>query len=95
MSSTDPAEDLRLLVGTLGSVEAVLDPATMRAQLADLEVQAADPELWNDQVRAQQVTRRMALLRADLGRLDALHARLDDLSAAIELADPDLAARRR
>ena len=32
----------------------------------------------------------MASLRADLGRLDALHARLDDLSAAIELEDPDL-----
>jgi peptide chain release factor 2 len=88
--STEPAEDLKNLVATLGSIEGVLDPATMRAQLAELEVQAADPELWNDQERAQRVTRRMASLRADLGRLDALHGRLDDLSAAIELEDPDL-----
>jgi peptide chain release factor 2 len=57
-----------------------------------LETDAADPELWNDQDRAQRVTRQMASLRADLGRLDALHARLDDLSAAIELDDADLLA---
>jgi peptide chain release factor 2 len=90
VSSTEPAEDLKALVATLASIEGVLDPATMRDQLAELEGQAADPELWNDQERAQRVTRRMASLRADLGRLDALHARLDDLSAAIELQDPDL-----
>jgi peptide chain release factor 2 len=90
VSSTEPAEDLKALIATLGSIESVLDPASMRAQLADLEQQAADPELWNDQDRAQRVTRRMASLRADLGRLDALHARLDDLAAAIELEDPDL-----
>jgi peptide chain release factor 2 len=90
VSSTEPAEDLKNLVATLGSIESVLDPTAMRAQLAELEEQAADPELWNDQDRAQRVTRRMASLRADLGRLDALHARLDDLAAAIELEDPDL-----
>jgi peptide chain release factor 2 len=90
VSSTEPIEDLKSLVATLGSIEGVLDPATMRAQLAELEEKAADPELWNDQERAQRVTRRMASLRADLGRLDALHTRLDDLSAAIELEDPDL-----
>jgi peptide chain release factor 2 len=90
VSTTEPAEELRTLVATLDSVESVLDPATMRSQLADLEVEAADPELWNDQDRAQRVTRRMASVRADLARLDALHARLDDLSAAIELEDPDL-----
>jgi peptide chain release factor 2 len=92
VSSTEPAEDLRSLVATLSSIESVLDPDTMRAQLAELEKDAADPELWNDQDRAQRVTRRMASLRADLGRLDALHGRLDDLGAAIELEDPDLLA---
>jgi peptide chain release factor 2 len=90
VSSVEPAEDLKNLVATLGSIESVLDPTTMRAKLVGLEEQAADPELWNDQDRAQRVTRRMASLRADLGRLDALHTRLDDLAAAIELEDPDL-----
>jgi peptide chain release factor 2 len=90
VSSTTPAEDLKTLETTLGSIESVLDPRSMHAQLEELEAEAADPELWNDQDRAQRVTRRMASLRADLGRLDALHARLDDLAAAIELEDPDL-----
>jgi peptide chain release factor 2 len=90
VSSPEIAEDLSALQGTLGSVEAVLEPDRMRSQLEELEKLAADPELWNDQARAQQVTRRMASLRADLGRLDALHTRLDDLAAAIELGDADL-----
>ena len=92
MSDIDPSEVVKGLAATLASIEAVLDPDGMRAQLADLEVEAADPELWNDQERAQRVTRRMASLRADLGRLDALRGRLDDTSAAVELGDPDLLA---
>jgi peptide chain release factor 2 len=92
VAGAEISEDLKALGTTLGSIEAVLDPAAMREQLASLEADAADPELWNDQERAQRVTRRMASLRADLARLDALHARLDDLSAAVELEDPDLLA---
>jgi peptide chain release factor 2 len=68
----------------------VLEPEVMRAALAELEAAATDPDLWNDQDRAQQVTSRMASLRADLGRLDGLRARLNDLAAAFELDDPEL-----
>jgi peptide chain release factor 2 len=85
-------EEVKGLNATLESIESVLNPGAMRERLAELETQAADPELWNDQDRAQQVTRKMASLRADLGRLDALHSRLDDLTAAIELEDADLLA---
>jgi peptide chain release factor 2 len=92
VSSIDTAEELKALAATLESIESVLDPMTMRSQLAELETEAADPELWNDQERAQRVTRRMASLRADLSRLDALHSRLDDLTAAVELEDADLLA---
>jgi peptide chain release factor 2 len=90
VSSPDVSEDLSSLHATLSSIEAVLDPDQMRAKLAELENDAADPDLWNDQDRAQQVTRRMASLRADLGRLDALRGRIDDLAAAVELGDADL-----
>jgi peptide chain release factor 2 len=88
--SIEPAGELKELSATLGTIEAVLAPDKMRSDLADLERDATDPDLWNDQERAQRVTRRMASLRADLGRLDALRGRLDDLSAAIELDDADL-----
>jgi peptide chain release factor 2 len=62
----------------------------MRASLATMETEATDPDLWNDQERAQRVTSTMAQLRADLGRLDGLRARLDDMAAAFELGDPEL-----
>ena len=90
MSGLEPAEELKELAATLGSIEAVLKPDDMRAEVASLETEAADPDLWGDQERAQRVTRKMATLRADLARLDGLHGRLDDLSAAIELGDEDL-----
>jgi peptide chain release factor 2 len=92
VSSVEIGDEVKGLRATLESIEAVLAPDQMRAQLEALEADAADPDLWNDQDRAQKVTRKMASLRADLGRLDALHSRLDDLSAAIELEDSDLLA---
>src|SRR3954468_23206428 len=86
----DLREQLTTLSGTLGSIEAVLDIETMRKDLAQLEQEAADPDLWNDQTRAQQVTSRMSHLRSDLTRLDALRGRLEDGLAAVELDDPAL-----
>src|SRR3954452_1781618 len=90
MPPSDFREQLAALATTLGSVETVLDLETMRKQLAELEGEAADPELWNDQERAQRVTSRMSHLRSDLARLDALRSRLDDAQAAIDLDDEAL-----
>ena len=90
MAAQEPIDELKELQSTLGSIEAVLQPDSMRASLAEMEQAAADPDLWNDQERAQRVTSQMASLRADLGRLDGLRARLDDLAAAFELGDPEL-----
>src|SRR5206468_1449346 len=62
----------------------------MRKQLAQLETDAADPDLWNDQERAQQVTSKMSHLRSDLTRLDSLRSRLEDAQAAVDLDDATL-----
>ncbi|HEX3907085.1 MAG TPA: peptide chain release factor 2 [Mycobacteriales bacterium] len=83
-------DELKELEATFVSIETVLEPEVMRASLAEMEQAATDPDLWNDQERAQRVTSQMAQLRADLGRLDGLRARLDDLAAAFELGDPEL-----
>ena len=40
----------------MASIEAVLDLDKLRAQIADLEEQAAAPDLWDDQAKAQKVT---------------------------------------
>ena len=86
----DLREQLAALSATLTSVETVLDLDKMRKQLEELEQEAADPDLWNDQARAQQVTSRMSHLRSDLGRIEALRTRVDDAQTAIELDDPAL-----
>ena len=62
--------------------------------MAELEQQASDPSLWDDQSRAQQLTTRLARLKADIERHDALARRLDDAHAMDELlsaeADPEM-----
>jgi peptide chain release factor 2 len=90
MPPADIREQIGELAGTLASVEAVLDLDSMRKQLAELETEAADPELWNDQERAQSVTSRMSHLRSDLNRLEALRTRVDDIKAALDLDDAGL-----
>ena len=65
---------LKVLAATLGSIEAVLKPGDMRAELGKLETEAAEPDLWGDQERAQRVSRRMSGLRADLAELLAQEA---------------------
>ena len=73
----------------LGGVEAVLDLDGMRRDLEDLREQAADPELWNDQDRAQQVTRRLSYLEGELGKVEGLRGRLDDAALMLELASEE------
>src|SRR5437588_10535242 len=90
MPPSDFREQLAALASTLSSVETVLDLDAMHKQLAELENEAADPELWNDQERAQRVTSRMSHLRSDLNRVEALRSRLDDAQAAVELDDAAL-----
>src|SRR5690348_6149438 len=86
----DAREQLNELDATLSSIETVLDLDKMRKELAELETEAADPDLWNDQQRAQQVNSKVSYLRGDLQRVEGLRSRLDDIQAALDLDDPGL-----
>src|SRR3954464_12957704 len=90
--AVDPREQLNALSSTLGSIESVLDLPKLRKELEQLEQEAADPDLWNDQDRAQKVTSSMSYLRGDISRVEALRSRVDDAQAALDLDDPDLVA---
>ncbi len=90
--SVDLPEQLKVLDATLAGIEKVLDVEGLRGQLAQLEEQASDPDLWSDQGRAQKVTSALSRVRSDLTRLEGLRSRLDDALAAVELDDPDLMA---
>jgi peptide chain release factor 2 len=89
MAGTDPAAEISELSSKLGNVEAVLNPEAMGREADGLREQAADPNLWGDQDRAQAVTRRLSYLEGEIGRLDQLHRRLDDTRVMFELAESE------
>ena len=88
MASVDPDRQAAIaaLDSTLTSVERVLDIGGLRARIEKLEHEAADPDLWSDQSRAQSVTSELSHAQADLRRAEDLRSRLDDLPVLYELA---------
>ncbi len=81
-----PAADVPALDATLTSIEKVLDVPRMRIELGDLEEQAQEPGLWDDQEKAQRVTGRMSEIQSDLERLSSYRRRIEDLGALYEMA---------
>jgi peptide chain release factor 2 len=71
---------------TLRSIEAVLDVDRMRRDVAELEQQAAAPDLWDDVERAQALTSKLSYLQGDLRRVEELRSRLDDVGVLHEMA---------
>src|SRR5690242_17915290 len=51
-----------------------------------LEQQASDPNLWDDQSRAQKVTSELSHAQSELRRVQDLRQRVDDLPVLFELA---------
>lgn len=84
--SVDVDGQLKELSSTLSRVESVMDVEALRAEVASLEEQAADPHLWDDPNTAQQVTSRLSYRQADLRKVTDLRQRLDDLGILYQLA---------
>jgi peptide chain release factor 2 len=78
--------DIAALDTTLTSVERVLDVDGLRARIGQLEAEASDPQLWDDQVKAQKVTSELSHAQGELRRVEDLRRRLDDLPVLYELA---------
>jgi peptide chain release factor 2 len=74
---------------TLKSIEAVLRVDDMRSEIADLEQQAAAPDLWNDVEAAQALTSRLSFLQGTLRKVEELRSRLDDVALMHEMADEE------
>ena len=82
----DRQSDIDALDATLTTVERVLDVEAMRARIGKLEHEAADPNLWDDQGRAQRVTSERSPAQGELRRVEELRRRLVDLPVLYELA---------
>ena len=89
MAATDPADEISELSSKLDTIEAVVDPEAMRTEVRDLREQAGDPSLWEDQARAQEVTRRLSHLEGELNRMESLRQRLEDVRVLFELANDE------
>ncbi len=82
----DRQADIAALDSTLTTVERVLDVDGLRARIEKLEHEASDPQLWDDQARAQRVTSELSHTQGELRRIEELRGRLDDLPVLYELA---------
>jgi len=87
--SIEFSEAIAALDTTLSSIEQVLDVDSLTAEIAELEIAASVPDLWDDQANAQKVTSRLSFVQAELGRVTSMRARLDDLSVMVELAEDE------
>ena len=82
----DRQADIAALDSTLTTVERVLDVDGLRGRIEKLEHEASDPNLWDDQARAQRVTSELSHTQGELRRIEELRQRLDDLPVLYELA---------
>ena len=87
-----PAE-LKELSATLATIESVVDLDTLRGEIAGLEVEASEPNLWDDIENAQRVSSRLSYAQGEVRRVEELRQRLDDAQTLWDLAeemdDPD------
>jgi peptide chain release factor 2 len=87
--SIEFSEAIAALDTTLSSIEQVLDVDSLTAEIAELEIAASVPDLWDDQANAQKVTSRLSFVQSELGRVTSMRARLDDLAVMVELAEAE------
>ena len=89
MAELDLSSELAGLEEVLASVLAVTRPAEVAAEIAGLEKEAANPDIWNDQETAQRVTSQLSRLKAKKQKLDDVADRLADLKVLIEMANTE------
>ncbi len=92
---TDVPAELKELSTTMANIEAVLDVDKLRAQVAELERQASDPNLWNDPDNAQKVTTKLNHTQNQIRRVSDLRTRLDDAGVLWEMAEAENDAESR
>jgi peptide chain release factor 2 len=83
--AVDFTQEIRDLRATMASVREVTDLDTLQRRIDELEQQASDPALWEDQERAQQVTSGLSRAKAEHDRVTGMDARIDDLEVLVEM----------
>lgn len=67
----------------------LIDVQKLRAELQDLEQQMADPEIWKDQKKASELSRRIQHTKELLNDMAKIEHIFEDIDVGIELAEDD------
>jgi peptide chain release factor 2 len=85
VTEIDYAEHLKTLDSVMHNIEAVLDLPRLHKEKDDLEAAASEPNLWDDQARAQQVNSKLSYVQAEIGKVERLRGRIEDAGLLLEL----------
>jgi peptide chain release factor 2 len=86
MAEYELKQDLAALRQTFAAIAAVLDPDNLKLQVGELEALASDPDLWNDQAKAQKVTGDLSRVKSKLEKLTSLSSAIEDVDVLIEMS---------
>ena len=89
MAEFDFSEAISQARAKYGSIAEALDMDRLKAQIAELEQQAAEPGLWDDPENAQKVTSRLSAAQSQLKRLNSASQRIDDVETLVELGQEE------
>lgn len=89
MADIEFGNEIAQLRETFATISSVLNPKKLADTRDELEQAAADPNLWNDQARAQSVTSRLARAKQSLELIQATEQRLDDLELMVQMANEE------
>jgi peptide chain release factor 2 len=89
MSEREYEQELSLLTQKLETIRSVLNLESMAKQVVALEVEAANPSLWDDPENATRVTSRLSRLQSEIAHFSKLVNRLMDVPILIELAQSE------
>ena len=87
--AVDFTQEIKDLRATMDSVRGVTDLDALGATIADLEQQAAAPDLWDDPEKAQQVTSALSRANSERDRVVGMDQRIDDLEVLVEMGQEE------
>ena len=87
MDELDVSAEIAALRSTFADISAVIGVERLESEIAELERQASDPDLWNDTENAQRVTSDLSHRKSELDKITTTGQRLDDLEVLVEMAN--------
>lgn len=72
--------------GSFPPYEGIFDVDVKKKRIAELDAQAASPDFWNDQEKAQGLSREQSRLKSEVGAFDKQVSALEDAGVLLDLA---------